>query len=132
MKIGCSGYFAAPCAIVSMRPGGWDELLQRAESVTSLRASEFQILEIGATATGSYHLSEKQDHFLLNMMLVEPARQRKGYGSLMITRIQTLPRDRQKPLHLSVLKTSPAVRFYLARSLVAVNEDDHSLQMYWR
>ena len=67
---------------------GWDELFQREGFITSLPANKFQVLEFAGKAVGSYHLSDRETHFLLDMIMVIPEQQRKGYGKLMMKQIR--------------------------------------------
>jgi N-acetylglutamate synthase-like GNAT family acetyltransferase len=110
---------------------GWDELLQREGFRTSLPAKNFQILLCDGIRVGSYHLSEKPGYLLLDMILVDPANQRQGYGTQMMTRIKDRSRATRKPIHLSVLKTNPAVAFHKASGFQQIEEDRHSIRMTW-
>jgi len=110
---------------------GWDELLQREGFITSLPARNFQILLCEEQRVGSFHLTEKEDHILLDMILVEPDRQRQGFGRHMMAHIKQKSSARGRPLRLSVLKTNPAVQFHLASGFQQTEEDAHSYRMTW-
>lgn len=110
---------------------GWDELLQREGFVTTLPAKQFQILECDGRAIASYHLTEKTDHLLLDMILVVPEVQRRGHGARMMKLIQETSRSSGKPVELSVLKTNPAIAFHLGLGFQQIREDRHSLRMRW-
>ncbi|MDP6414437.1 MAG: GNAT family N-acetyltransferase [Gammaproteobacteria bacterium] len=110
---------------------GWDELLQREGFVTSLPARNFAILELNGTSIGSYYLADRANHFLLEMILVAPEDQRRGFGSLMMKQIKHQSREHNKPVWLSVLKTNPAIQFHLANGFRQVEEDEHSIRMMW-
>lgn len=111
---------------------GWDELLQREGFATTLPARDFQILFSAGRPVACYHLKEKSDHLLLEMIMVEPAEQRKGFGHTMMAQIKTQARRQDKSICLSVLKTNPALRFHLAEGFETAEEDEHSLKMRWR
>lgn len=110
---------------------GWDEILQREGFVTTLPAKQFQILEHDGRAIASYHLTEKTDHLLLDMILVVPEMQRRGHGARMMKLIQDFSRSSGKPVELSVLKTNPAIAFHLRLGFQQIREDQHSLRMRW-
>ena len=110
---------------------GWDELLQREGFIISLPAKNFQILEFAGDCVGSYHLSDRANHFLLDMILVTPDQQRKGFGSKMMAQIKRLAEEEHKAVWLSVLKTNPAIAFHLAEGFRQVEEDEHSIMMMW-
>ncbi len=110
---------------------GWDELLQREGFITSLPAKYFQILEANSVALGSYHLSDNDDHFSLDIIMVDPNQQYRGYGTHMINEIRNSCSNANKPVELSVLKTNPAVAFHRASGFQQVQEDEHSIRMRW-
>ena len=110
---------------------GWDELLQREGFITSLPARDFQVLLCDDNRVGSYHLTDKKDHLLLDMILVIPERQHEGFGRFLMERAKEKSRAYNKPLQLSVLKTNPAVQFHLAAGFQLIEEDSHSFRMAW-
>lgn len=110
---------------------GWDELLQREGFVTALPAKQFQILEAEGAAIASYHVSEKEECLILDMMLVVPSQQRCGHGTRMMEIIKELARMRDKPIELSVLKANPAITFHENCGFQKTAEDEHTIQMRW-
>ncbi|MEQ8952756.1 MAG: GNAT family N-acetyltransferase [Gammaproteobacteria bacterium] len=110
---------------------GWDELFQREGFATTLPASRFVILEQHGERLGCYYLSDKGKLLELDMMLVPPGQQRKGFGRRMIERIKERASMTQLPVQLSVLQSNPAVRFYLALEFVEHSRDEHSLKLVW-
>ncbi|MSR10968.1 MAG: N-acetyltransferase [Gammaproteobacteria bacterium] len=110
---------------------GWDELLQREGFVTSLPVRNFQVLLSDDIRVGSFHLTDKPDHLLLDMILVIPERQHEGFGRFLMERVKEKSRAKSKPVHLSVLKTNPAMQFHLASGFKLVEEDSHSVRMAW-
>ncbi len=111
---------------------GWDELLQHEGFTTSLPAKNFQVLDCNSERVGSYHLTDKGDFLLLDMILVEPQMQRRGFGRFMMRQIQECSQAGQKPIELSVLKTNPAIAFHCAVGFTQIEEDKHSVKMRWR
>lgn len=110
---------------------GWDELLQREGFNTSLPTTSFQVLELAGKAVASYHITQRSDHILLDMILVEPDHQRQGLGHYMMQQIQCQARSLNLPIQLSVLKTNPALHFHRVCGFQPSKEDEHSLQMRW-
>jgi ribosomal protein S18 acetylase RimI-like enzyme len=114
-----------------MQPWGWDELLQKEGFVTSLPAIKFQVLDSPDGRARSYHLTEKDSHLLLDIILVEPEYQRQGLGNFMMEQIKAHSINSNKLIQLSVLKTNPAVLFHLQSGFQQISADKHSLQMSW-
>ncbi len=113
------------------RAWGWEELLQREGFATTLPAREFQIVIANEAPVASYHLTPKSDHLLLDMIMVEPSYQGRGYGALMMAAIKKQARTQQLPVRLSVLQTNPAIGFHTHQGFVEYSRDKHSLQMHW-
>lgn len=111
---------------------GWDELLQREAFFTNLPGTQFRILEFNGKSVGGYHLANKQDHLWLEMILVDPACQRQGLGTLMMNELKERARAVGLPVRLSVLRANPALHFYTAQGFETVTEDQFSLKMQWQ
>ncbi|MCG8415282.1 MAG: GNAT family N-acetyltransferase [Pseudomonadales bacterium] len=110
---------------------GWEELLQKEGFVTSLPAKNFSVLEAENTPIGCIHISQKQDHLLVDMILVEPRYQGQGYGAELMRLAQNKAEQKGQPLRLSVLKTNPAIAFHIRCGFTMVEEDEHSCRMQW-
>ena len=114
---------------------GWEELLQHEGFITSLPPRGFWVLEFRCETIGSYHLSSKPnsspDHLVLDMIMVEPAFQNQGFGSLMMSHIQEAGREAGLPIQLNVLKTNPAVGFHRRFGFTEQSTEQHSLIMIW-
>ena len=108
---------------------GWEELLQKEGFTTSLRSRDFTILELGGLPVACMHLSNKPDHYYLDMILVEPSFQRRGIGSQLFTIARERAAKAGLSIQLSVLKTSPAVAFHKHLGFVVTAEDEHSFKM---
>ena len=108
---------------------GWDEIIQREGFLTSLPINQFRFIEAQGHQVGGFHISEKPDHLVLDMILVEPAQQRQGWGSLMAIEIKRIAAAKQKPVRLSVLKTNPAIDFHVRIGFEEIEEDEHSIKM---
>lgn len=127
---------------------GWEELLQREGFITSLPAREFHILEAEGEAkveakeevegkarvqaVGCYHLTSKPDHLLLDIIMVPPRWQGRGYGRCLMEEIQRHSQAAGLPLRLRVLQTNPAVDFHRRLGFVEYGRDRHSLEMVWQ
>lgn len=110
---------------------GWDEVLQQESFNISLPIKQFQILNIANEPVGGYHLSEKPDHLMLDMILLEPKFQGLGWGKAMLDRMQQKSRETNKPINLKVLRNNPAVEFHKKAGFKEIDGDEHSLQMTW-
>jgi len=110
---------------------GWDELLQREGFITSLPATSFRVLERESAPVGSYHLSEKPEVLILDMILVDADHQGRGLGSFMMREIQSRSKELAKPVELSVLKINPARAFHEALGFCQMAEEEHSVRMRW-
>ncbi len=110
---------------------GWNELFQREGFRTNLPGKGFKILDQNEERVGGYHLQKKSDHFWLEMILVRPEMQKKGYGALMMQDILSRAVSNDKPIRLSVLKNNPAKDFYLKYGFIIYAKDDHSCKMLW-
>ena len=111
---------------------GWDEQFQKESFNTSLSAVNFKILTELGTKIGGFHLSDKLDHIVLDMILVEPSMQRKGYGLFMMEAIKQESRAQKKPIRLSVLKSNPAIEFHKACGYGTTDSDSQSIKMQWQ
>lgn len=109
----------------------WDEALQQESFNTSLPIKQFQILSERGKRIGGYHLSEKSDHLMLDMILVEPQQQRMGWGRMMLTHMQQQARESNKPIRLNVLRNNPAVEFHRNAGFEEIDGDENSLKMIW-
>ena len=110
---------------------GWEELLQKEGFLTSLPARNFRILQLDKTNVGCIYLSEKDDHLLLEMILVEPSWQQQGHGQRLIDWAKEEASKRKTSIELSVIRTNPAVQFHLHNGFNIIAEDEHSLKMAW-
>lgn len=110
---------------------GWDELLQE-HSFYDLPAKSFAIATLAGSDVGAFNLREKTDHLWLEMVLVLPEYQGRGFGRLMLEQAQGQARKAQKPLRLSVLKLNPAHDFYRHMGFEQSDFDKFSFKMQWQ
>jgi|TARA_R100001369_G_C3300607_1_gene165627 ribosomal protein S18 acetylase RimI-like enzyme len=124
------------------RTWGWNELFQEHSFYANLPPSSF-IIASTATQTletvdpeqpagvdiGGYCLKQKADHLYLEMLLVDPAWQRQGYGSTIMTEVLKQADSVDLPVRLSVLKINPAFRFYHRLGFVIETEDEIRYRM---
>lgn len=124
------------------RTWGWNELFQEHSFFANLPASSFVIASIAGPDDpacdtpdqrnidiGGYCLKQKADHLFLEMLLVDPAWQRRGYGSAIMAEVMQRAHSLEKPVRLSVLKINPASRFYQHLGFVVESEDDIRYRM---
>tara|TARA_R100001039_G_C1853562_1_gene114876 strand:+ start:3405 stop:3824 length:420 start_codon:yes stop_codon:yes gene_type:complete len=118
------------------RTWGWNELFQEHSFFANLPASSFVIasidapdLESGRIDIGGYCLKPKTDHLYLEMLLIDPAWQRRGYGSAIMAEVMREANRRTMAVRLSVLKINPAYRFYQHLGFVIEAEDDIRYRM---
>ena len=110
---------------------GWDELLQEHSFYENLPAKTFTIATLDGDI-GALNLREKPDHLWLEMVLVLPDYQGRGFGRLMLEYAQKQAQKAQKPLRLSVLKLNPAHGFYRHMGFDQSNVDQWSYKMQWQ
>lgn len=116
------------------RTWGWNELFQEHSFFANLPASSFVIASVATPADervdiGGYCLKQKTDHLYLEMLLVDPAWQRKGFGSAIIAEVMRQANSLEKPVRLSVLKINPASQFYQRLGFIVETEDDIRYRM---
>jgi len=121
------------------RTWGWNELFQEHSFFANLPASSFVIasidtttgstVESGTVDIGGYCLKTKKDHLYLEMLLIDPAWQRQGYGAAIMDEIMAEAHSRSMAVRLSVLKINPAYRFYQNLGFVIEAEDDIRYRM---
>ncbi len=110
---------------------GWDELMQSHSFEDHLPANTFVIAAIAQVDIGALNVREKADHLWLEMVLVLPEYQSKGYGRALIEHAQALAIKAQKPLRLSVLKLNPAQEFYRKMGFENCGSDQWSQKLQW-
>lgn len=124
------------------RTWGWNELFQEHSFFDNLPAASFVIASTMApddanTDTqhprridiGGYCLKPKADHLYLEMLLVDPAWQRKGFGSAIMAEVLRQANTLKKPVRLSVLKINPAAQFYQRLGFIVETEDEIRYRM---
>lgn len=110
---------------------GWNEMFQREAFLTHLPGKAFQILELDGAKVGGYQLKDKSDHLWLEMILLYPALQRQGYGSLMLEQMKRDAVRAGLPLRLACLRCNPAWEFYQKQEFRIYDEDVNSFMMVW-
>ena len=116
------------------RTWGWDELFQEHSFFDNLPASSFVIASAetpdrGNLDIGGYCLKQKPDHLYLEMLLLDAAWQRQGYGSAIMTDVMRQAGKLDYPVRLSVLKINPAFHFYHRLGFVVESEDEIRYRM---
>lgn len=110
---------------------GWEEMLQKEGFLTSLPARNFMVLHQENNSIGCIYLSEREDHFVLDMILVAPQWQRQGHGQRLIEWAKSRARENNQTIKLSVIRTNPAVEFHRINGFEIIDTDEHSLKMAW-
>ena len=111
---------------------GWDELLQRESFFSSLPGSGFTILEKDGEPVGGFNLVKKKDHLWLELLIIKPQWQGKGFGTVLLDEAKSTAKKIGLPIKLSVLKNNPAADFYLEREFTVDSDDSKSIKMTWR
>lgn len=124
------------------RTWGWNELFQEHSFFVNLPAASFVIAgmrpPVDASAgtrdrhsidIGGYCLKQKTDHLYLEMLLVDPAWQRQGFGSAIMAEVMRQANTLEKPVRLSVLKINPASQFYQRLGFIIESEDEIRYRM---
>jgi ribosomal protein S18 acetylase RimI-like enzyme len=121
------------------RTWGWNELFQEHSFFANLPASSFVIASINAgdasagvprqVDIGGYCLKTKTDHLYLEMLLIDPAWQRRGFGSAIMDKVMAEAGRRKLAVRLSVLKINPAYRFYQHLGFTIEAEDNIRYRM---
>jgi ribosomal protein S18 acetylase RimI-like enzyme len=103
---------------------GWNELFQHHSFQENFPASGFTIISLDGIDIGGFCLKQKPGHLLLEMLLIDPAWQRQGYGSEIMQHIMKKAEQQKLPIRLSVLKANPALGFYQALGFTVEDEDE--------
>lgn len=110
---------------------GWDEQFQRNGFIKHLSPEKFKIVVVKGNDAGAYLVTEEEDHFWLEMLLISPTNQNQGIGIRIINRLKNESRKSHKPLKLSVIKVNPAKQFYLRLGFEVYEQDDAFYKMEW-
>lgn len=108
---------------------GWNEIFQRHSFMANLPASSFIIASLDAEDIGGYCLMHKTDHLILEMLLLAPQHQGKGFGSRMMQQVLEQSAQQNIPVMLSVLKNNPAHQFYRKLGFDVYAEDSFRYKM---
>jgi len=114
------------------RTWGWHELFQRHSFMANIPATHFTIVSAGGQDVGGYYLKPHATHLYLDMLLIEPSQQNKGYGTRIVRHLQNQATKQQLPIKLSVLKINPAFRFYHRLGFAVESEDDVRYRLCYR
>jgi ribosomal protein S18 acetylase RimI-like enzyme len=110
---------------------GWDDNFQTVNFNQHLLAEKFVILMIEKTNIGGFVLEERKDCDWLEMLLIDPAYQRRGIGSRLLRQLQNAANSKGKPLKLSVIKKNPVLLFYQKLGFQVESEDEAFYRMIW-
>ncbi len=110
---------------------GWDEQFQRGGFKNNLLPDKFKIVVLDGNDIGAYLVDEEEEHFWIEMLLIQPDMQKQGVGTKILNMLQAESQKHQKPLRLNVIKVNPAIQFYSRLGFVVYEEDDAFYKMEW-
>ncbi|MDH5231463.1 MAG: GNAT family N-acetyltransferase [Gammaproteobacteria bacterium] len=110
---------------------GWDEVVQKQYFLGPLHPSLFKIISVQQQNVAVYLVKQKNDHIWLEMLLVEPAWQRKGIGSFVMEELKQQAKQQQQSIKLSVIKVNPVIGFYKKHGFTIIARDDATFQLCW-
>lgn len=106
------------------RTWGWNELFQHHSFMENIQPAHFIIVSDEGQDVGGYFLKPFDSHLYLDMLLIKPQQQNRGYGTRIIRHLQQGANRQQLPIKLSVLKVNPAFRFYYRLGFSVESEDE--------
>lgn len=94
---------------------------RRARMRAVFDAGELRVIEQGGACLGCIGIAPAADHIALHSVYVEPAFQGRGIGAAAVAAVLDGAPD--LPLHIEVLRDSPAHRFWERLGFVRVGEE---------
>ena len=91
--------------------GGWDAA-QVQKCADAWMPAHTQLVYVEDLLVGWLRLEHREDHDWLDLIVIDPSRQRQGLGTALLQRLQAEALARGVPLWLSVYRTNPARRLY--------------------
>jgi len=110
---------------------GWDEKSQHDNFSKNLLATDFIVVSKQGNDIAAYLLRDRDDHFWLEMILVEVKYQRSRIGSELLKKMQSKAADAGKPLMLSVMNSNPVQGFYEKLGFVSYEQGADFRKMRW-
>jgi len=100
--------------------GSWDADLQRRRSVESFDPDTYRLVVIDEVRAGILVVEDRPSEVFLAKIFLLPEFQRRGVGTVMITRLIERADIERKPLRLRVLRVNAAARRLYERLGLAV------------
>ncbi len=110
---------------------GWDEDFQQRGFSQNLKPSDWRVIWLGEHRIGGFVLNERNDHFRLAMIMLEPEYRRQGLGRKILTYIQHIARQKALPVRLNVIKANPILPFYTKLGFRQYAEDEAFFRLQW-
>ena len=88
-----------------------------------------QILELGGQPVGLLKTVRRESDWDLLQIQLDPMLQGKGVGATLIRELLAEARQLGATVHLSVLKSNPALRLYQRLGFILAGENEHSYRM---
>jgi len=101
--------------------GHWNEAAVLEEAQAICRAGQAQIIQVDGAAVGMLLVERHATHIELEQLLVLPAHQNRGVGTLLVRGLMSEALHNKLPLRLRVLAPNPAKRFYEQLGFVVVD-----------
>lgn len=101
---------AAMRGMVEASYGLWVETDQRARFAANLAGHDVYVARVAAERVGAVYLSESDEAVDLALLEIDPARQRRGLGSLAVRWVVDRAARQEKPVRLQVLHANDGAR----------------------
>lgn len=111
--------------------GQWNETDQRERFDRNYVAQEIRIVSVGGIDVGYIATTCSPGELRLFNIMVLPAFQRQGIGTVVLQRLMAEARASHVPLRLQVLRVNPARRLYQRLGFADTGETDTYFQMQW-
>lgn len=109
---------------------GWDEAAQREKFEQRFTPSGHQIIVADGVDVGLLQVVDEGTHLVVGKIELLPAFQRKGVGTVLMTRILAQAQSRGVPVRLQVLRANtPARRLYERLGFILSGETETHFQM---
>ncbi len=113
------------------RTWGWNDEFQEKAFNDQLHPLKFQVIEQNSNTIGAYLVTEKPDHYWLEMLLICSQYQQQGYGRATMKKLQLIAEQKAMPLKLSVIKANPVMDFYLRLGFKVYDQSDEFFELSW-
>jgi GNAT superfamily N-acetyltransferase len=108
---------------------GWDEPREEEKFMAQFNVAASQIIVADGKDVGWIQAQDNETEVWLQSLYVMPAMQRRGIGAEVLTTLIGRAHAESKAVTLSVVKISPALRFYERHQFKISHEDAHKFYM---